>query len=53
MSLIISIFSECEAACGKNVEISVTRKRENIILGKHNFIARISYQLRFVIMNLK
>lgn len=53
MSLVISIFSEYEGACGKMVELSVTRRHENIILGKHNFIARILYQLRFVIMNLK
>lgn len=53
MSLIISIFSEFEGACGKMVELSVTRRHENIIPGKHNFIARILYQLRFVIMNLK
>lgn len=49
----ISVFSEYEGACGKMVELSVTRRHENIIVGKHNFIARISYQLTLVIMNLK
>ena len=53
MSLMVPIFSEYEGTCGKIVEISVTRRHEHIMLGKHNFIARISYQLRFVIMNLK
>lgn len=40
MSPMVSIFSESESACGRMVEISVTRGYGNIILGKHSFSAR-------------